>query len=75
MFHDEMDRIATLATPKTFEYSFGWGYGKRPGLFIVKRTKPQQVHSPFSERHKISDNILYMGSIGNPVYGGLVDHV
>lgn len=57
MVHQERDGAAMGTAPKTVIELFVGAYGKRRGLFLMKRAQPQKVNAAFSKLHVPADDV------------------
>jgi hypothetical protein len=74
VFHEEIHRIASCATAKTFVHASGRIYIERRRFFVVKRTQAQEIDAPFFERDKVAYHLLYTGSFHYTVDGRTANH-
>lgn len=74
MLHNEIHDIPPLAASETLIYAFGGRYGKRAGLFIMKRTAADIIDSSFLQTDKIGNYFVYICGIKYLLYGRLINH-
>ena len=69
--HDEMDRVATLATTEALTHASGRGNRKRWGFIVVERTQSLVACASSAKRDVIGDDVNDVGGINDSVDGGL----
>ena len=69
MLHQETHGIAAASATKTFIQFFRGRYGKRGGLFVVKRAKSQVIGTPFFQFYEFAHHIMDVDFIQDLLYG------
>ena len=58
VFHDKMDGASGPSTSEALVDAFGRTDNERGGFFVMKRAKPDEIHPPFGQMHKIPHHLL-----------------
>ena len=75
MFHNEVNRVASLATGKALTDVTSRRDRERRRTVVMEWTQAHIVDATFAQRDEIRHHIHYLGSIEYPIYSSLVNHI
>jgi hypothetical protein len=73
--HDEMNGVTAFSAAEALAYTTGGRYGERWGLVVVERAQSFVARTSTTKCHIVGNNVNYVGSVNDAVYGGLWYHV